>query len=91
MKRSVPDEAWSAPSSETRRKLVAGEYPAGVVVVTEFEDQTYWGWGCPECGAHDYAGRSPRKRVRRAYREHRGECGSRVSFPEQGNGSAGRE
>lgn len=45
MKRKIPKAAWEAPESETREMLTSGQYPAGVVVVTEFEDQTYWGWG----------------------------------------------
>ena len=74
MRRSIPEDAWDEPDAETRAKLTAGDYPAGVVVVTEFEDQTYWGWGCPNCGEHDYVGRSPRDRVERAYGEHREQC-----------------
>jgi len=75
MKREIPESAWDEPDAETRTKLTSGEYPAGVVVVTAFEDQTYWGWGCPDCGEHDYVGRSPRDRVDRAYRDHREQCG----------------
>jgi len=77
VRRSIPEDAWDEPDAETRAKLTAGDYPAGVVVVTEFEDQTYWGWGCPNCGEHDYVGRSPRDRVERAYGEHREECTGR--------------
>ena len=74
MKRKVPKQAWKEPETETRSHLRSGRYSAGVVVVTEFEDQTYWGWGCPSCGEHDYIGRSPRERVRESYRQHREQC-----------------
>lgn len=81
MRSRIPRDAWEESESATREKLTTGEYPAGVVVVTEFEDQVYWGWGCPGCGEHDYVGRSPRRRLERAYREHREECDARGDGP----------
>lgn len=87
MKREIPKSAWDEEESETGTKLTAGEYPAGVVVVTEFEDQTYWGWGCPRCGEHDYVGRSPRERMEEEYLRHREQCAAGGGREREAGGS----
>lgn len=84
MRRSLPGSAWDEDDSETREKLGSGDYPAGVVIVTEFEHQTYWGWGCPRCGEHDYVGRSPRDRVAERYRRHREQCSADAASDGEG-------